>query len=170
MTEPHLPAPARPLHLRLLPSFIADTSQPKTAYVLKAWLLTLLPSMALAAAAAALFPDVQGPEFGPPGLLLLFLLVVFAPVLETLIMLPPLLLLNRLFGPADAAILSALGWGIAHSLQAPAWGLIIWWPFFVFSSILLAWREKSLITGIMLVVLIHAMQNAVPGTLLLGSG
>jgi membrane protease YdiL (CAAX protease family) len=94
------------------------------------------------------------------------MLVVFAPVVETLIMVGPLLILNRLFGPSAAAALSAAGWGIAHSLQAPMWGLVIWWAFFVFSAIILAWRKKSLITGILIVMCVHAMQNAVPAALL----
>jgi len=166
MMEAQAPAPARQPHLRLLPAYIGDLDHPKSHYVLKTWLLTLLPSLALAGIISALVGRAEGPEFGPPGLWLLFALVVFAPVVETLIMVPPLLLLNRLFGPTAAAILSAVGWAIAHSLQATLWGLIIWWPFFVFSSILLIWRRKSLATGMALVMAIHAMQNAVPALLL----
>lgn len=166
MMEPQVPARAQPPHLRFLPSFIADLDHLRSHYILKGWLLTLLPSLVLAGIVGTIFGEAQGPEFGQPGLLLLFALVVFAPVVETLIMVPPLLLLNRLFGPTPAAILSALGWAIAHSLQATLWGLIIWWPFFVFSSILLVWRRRSLATGMALVMAIHAMQNAVPALLL----
>ena len=170
MTNPQAPAVARQPHLRFLPSFIADTRHNKALYVLKGWLLTLLPSMALAAVAGTLFGSESGPKFEASGPVLLFLLVVFAPVVETLIMVLPLLLLNRLFGPAPAVILNALGWGIAHSLQAPAWGLIIWWPFFVFSTIILVWRKRSLATGMLLVMCIHAMQNAGPALLMLATG
>jgi membrane protease YdiL (CAAX protease family) len=167
MMEPHAPVSARGGHLRFVPAFLGDVGHPKPSYVLKSWLLTLLPSLALAAIVGMFAGDAATPEFGAPGLLLLFALVVFAPVVETLIMVPPLLLLNRLFGPAAAVILSALGWGIAHSLQAPIWGLIVWWPFFVFSSILLVWRKKSLATGMALVMAVHALQNAVPAALLI---
>jgi hypothetical protein len=167
-----LPAPPRPLHLRLLPAFIADTQQPKVLYVLKGWLLTLLPSLVLAALVGivftALFGEPKEPEFPKVGApLLIFLLVVFAPVLETLVMVPPLLILNRLFGPAPAAALSALGWAIAHSMKAPIWGFVIWWPFFVFSAIILAWRRKGLMTGMLIVMAIHGMQNAVPALMLI---
>lgn len=168
MMEPHVLVPARQPHLRFLPSFIADTGHSKPLYVLKGWLLTLLPSLALAALVGMILQPSEGPDFGAAaGPILLFALVVFAPVVETLIMVPPLLLLNRLFGATPAAILSAVGWGIAHSLSAPAWGLIIWWPFLVFSSILLVWRKKSLWTGMLLVMCIHALQNALPALLLL---
>jgi len=173
LTEPH--GPARPLHLRLLPAFIADTGHSRPLYVLKGWILTLLPSLLLAAlvsiVSSTFFGEPQKPEFPKVAApLLLFLLVVFAPVVETLIMVPPLLVMNRLFGPAPAAALSAIGWGIGHSLQAPTWGLVIWWPFFVFSAIILAWRGKSLITGVLIVMAIHGMQNAVPALLLLADG
>jgi hypothetical protein len=170
MTNSQAPAPVRQPHLRFLPSFIADTERNKALYVLKAWLLTLLPSMALAVIAGSLVGNESGPKFDASGPVLLFLLVVFAPVVETLIMVLPLLLLNRLFGPTAAVILNALGWGIAHSMEAPAWGLIIWWPFFVFSTIVLVWRKKSLATGMLLVMCIHAMQNAGPALLMLATG
>jgi hypothetical protein len=97
-------------------------------------------------------------------------MVLFAPILETLVMVPPLLILNRLLGPAPAAVLSAIGWGIVHSLQASIWGLVIWWPFFVFSVIILVWRKKSLMTGMLIVMAIHGMQNAVPALVLLATG
>ena len=161
-----MPASARLPHLRFLPSYLGDLSHPKVRYVLKTWLLTLLPSLALAGIVSMIVGEAEGPDFGRPTWLLLFALVVFAPVVETLIMVPPLLVLNRLFGPTPAVILSAAGWGVAHSLEAPVWGLIIWWPFFVFSAILLIWRRKSLMTGMLLVMAIHAMQNLVPASLL----
>ena len=157
ITQHREPVPVRQLHLRFLPAFIADTSQPKSLYVLKGWLLTILPSLALAALIGIISTSVggqpQGPSFPQRGPLLAFLLVVFAPLVETLIMVPPLL--------------SALGWAIVHSLQVPIWGLIIWWPFFIFSVVLLVWREKSLLTGMVIVTAIHALQNAIPAVLLL---
>ncbi|HEV2079941.1 MAG TPA: CPBP family glutamic-type intramembrane protease [Allosphingosinicella sp.] len=171
LTERHGLVPERQLHLRFLPPFVSDTTQPKALYILKGWLLTILPSIALAVLisiiSTAIAGGAQGPSFPQRGPLLAFLLVLFAPVVETLIMVPPLLLLNRLFGPTAAAILSAIGWAVAHSLQVPIWGFIIWWPFFVFSVILLVWREKSLLTGMLIVIAIHALQNAIPALLLL---
>jgi hypothetical protein len=164
-----------PLHLRLLPAFIGDTAHSKSGYILKGWLLTLLPSLALAALVGMLFSayfgEAQGPRFPEVGpWLLAFLLVVFTPILETLAMVPPLLLLNRWLGSTPAVMLSAIGWGIVHSLRAPIWGLVAWWPFLVFSAIILAWREKGLLTGMLIVTMIHGMQNAVPALLLLAAG
>lgn len=164
MSETLEAAGERALYQRLLPGFLSATDQNAASYVLKGWLLTLLPSLALALAAGALFGVEQsGPEFGRSGPLLAFLLVVFAPVTETLLMTPPLLLLNRLFGASAAVALSAAGWGVLHSLAAPAWGLVVWWPFLVFSAVILIWRERGHTwRGMALVIAIHALQNAVP--------
>ena len=96
------------------------------------------------------------------------MLTVFAPVLETLIMVLPLLLLNRLFGPRVAVVLSAAGWGIAHSFAAPIWGFVVWWPFLIMSIVLLVWRaERGLLVAMGMVIAVHALQNGVAGAALL---
>lgn len=149
--------------LRLLPVFLFDLDHAKPAYVFKAWLLTFVPSLALAATVTALAPEPPSPDFGGTGVVVFLLLVIFAPVVETLIMVPPVLLLNRLLGPAAAAIGSAIAWGALHSSAEPLWGAIVWWPFLIFSTIILVWRKRSLATGMVLVICVHAMQNALAG-------
>jgi len=161
--------PASQLHRRLLPSFLFDTGQPKLAYIAKAWLLAFLPSAALAVLVSSLAESPPAPDFGGTGPVVFGLLVLFAPVLETFLMVPPLLLMNRFLGPAPAIAGSSLLWGALHSWQVPLWGLIVWWPFLIFSAILLAWREKSLATAMVMVIAVHALQNGVAGLgLLLG--
>ncbi len=71
---------------------------------------------------------------GPVAILLLF---AFAPFVETLIMAAVLSLLASFLSPTLAVFLSPALWGIAHSLQAAAWGLVIWWPFVIFSTLYL---------------------------------
>ena len=61
------------------------------------------------------------------------------------------------------ALLNALFWAILHSLMAPAWGLGVLWPFFIFSCAYLAWRQKSWWRAVWVVACIHAFQNALPG-------
>ncbi len=159
-----------PLPLHPLPAFLADTRQPRLLYIAKAWLLVFIPSVALSVAVSLLVQRPAGPEFGASGLTLLFLLVVFAPVIETLLMVPPLLLLDRLAGPRWAIVGSAVFWGVLHSLAAPLWGLVVWWPFLILSAILLVWRrERGLWSAMLIVTAVHALQNAVAGsTLFLG--
>jgi membrane protease YdiL (CAAX protease family) len=93
------------------------------------------------------------------GATALFLLVVFAPVVETLIMGGVLLILLRLFSPAVAVILSSLGWGIAHSMGAPTWGLVIWWPFLIFSTLFVTWRSRGLLAAFAVPAIAHGLHN-----------
>jgi hypothetical protein len=95
--------------------------------------------------------------------------VVFAPAVETLIM-GAVLLILLLFLPRPAAIIvSAAGWGVAHSLVAPIWGVVIWWPFLVFSTLFVAWRRRSLMLAFLLPMCVHALQNLLPALTIAGS-
>jgi hypothetical protein len=64
-------------------------------------------------------------------------------------------------------LLSALAWGLAHSWGAPTWGLVAWWPFLIFSTVFLTWRERGAWTAIMIVTAIHVLQNSFAIALLL---
>lgn len=165
--------PGRPAYLELLPEFLFRTDELKSRYLLKAWVLALLPSLVLSALVAAFLPDAGQPDFaveerGMP--FLVFLLVVVSPVVETLFLAPLVLILNRFFGAGPAVLLSALLWGAAHSFAASAWGLVIWWPFLIMSIALLTWREAGLWTAIAMVVAIHMLQNAFGAALMLTLG
>lgn len=170
------PAPAG---LRWLPPFLFRAER-WPAYVGKAWLLALLPSLALAWLVSLVLPDASGPNFGNPqdavgeGLLALSL-VVIGPFLETLIMAALLLALRPLLGLAGAAIASALAWGLLHSFgglalggpAVPAWGLVVWWPFLILSIAFLTWRPRGAWLAIGTATVIHGLQNAVAASALL---
>jgi hypothetical protein len=113
-----------------------------------------------------MLPGRRGRSFPESRGLLLFLLVRVRARVETLIMGAVLLVLDRLFGFLPAVLLSAIGWGIAHSLQAPAWGLVIWWPFLIFSLCFLVWRQRSLALAFAVPAAVHALQNSLPALLL----
>ena len=61
-----------------------------------------------------------------------------------------------------AVAVSAAGWGIAHSLQAPAWGLVIWWPFLIFSTLYLAWRPRGVAIALAVAATAHGLHNLLP--------
>lgn len=151
--------PRWPDYLTWLPRFLFDTDKVPERYIGKAWLVALLPSMALSALVSQVAPQGSHPSIHIYGLVSVLLIVVVSPILETLLMIPPLLGLNRLFGPGIAVVASALLWGAAHSLSAPAWGLVVWWPFLVLSIALLTWRRAGLGRAILVVFAIHALQN-----------
>lgn len=123
------------------------------------WLVTFPVTILFAYVGSKLFPDLKQPDFPISGAMAIFLLAVFSPVVETLIMGTILLLLVRLFGPVAAIFISSVGWGIAHSLAASAWGLVIWWPFLIFSTLFVTWRKRSLWLAFLLPMCVHALQN-----------
>jgi hypothetical protein len=75
----------------------------------------------------------------------------------------------RFLPPTADIILSASGWGIAHTMVAPAWGLVIWWPFLIFSTLYVTWSKRSIWLGVAIVFAVHALQNLGPALLLLRS-
>jgi hypothetical protein len=163
-----LDLPGRPAYLAWLPAFLFRSDEHPARYILKAWLLSLGPSLALGVLSGLLFPDLARPDFpmeiGLPKLL--FLLVVVSPVVETLILLPLVLVLNRLFGAGPAVAASALLWAGAHSLQAAGWGLVVWWPFLIMSIALLTWRPRGVWGATGIAIAIHALQNGFAAALL----
>ena len=151
-----------------LPSALAEPRYPLRAIAF-GWLCAFPPSIALAALAAWLFPGAPGPQFDVSGPMTIGLLVIFAPFVETLIMATVLEVLVRLVPPAAAIAVSSVGWGIAHSLGAPTWGLVIWWPFLIFSTLYVTWRQRSVWSGVGIAFCVHALQNLGPALLLLRS-
>ena len=125
--------------------------------------MTITGSLALAVLSKALAPNLPTPAFPIRGPTALFLLVVFAPVLETLIMAGFLTLFLRFLPTAAAILLSAAGWGVAHSLEALGWGLVIWWPFLIFSTLFVVWRQRGFWAGVGVAAATHALQNLGPG-------
>ena len=144
--------------LNFLPSPVREPRRPLLALVV-AWLLTYPASILLAAVVSQLIPNAAQPQFNVTGHVALFLLVVFAPVIETLIMGGVLLVLLRFVSPGVAVLLSSLGWGIAHSLGAPTWGLVIWWPFLIFSTLFVTWRSRGLLPAFAMPAIAHGLHN-----------
>ena len=135
----------------------------------RAWLaisvgaaLTLAGSQALSAVANVFAPALAQPDFAKRGTTVFLLLILFAPLVETLVMAILLGVLARFVSPTLAVLISAALWGIAHSLQAAAWGLVIWWPFVIFSTLYMVWRQRSVMAGIGVAAATHALQNLLP--------
>jgi hypothetical protein len=132
------------------------------------WLLAFPGSLILAEIVHLLVPNAKVPDFGQvSGLYAAFLVVIVSPVVETLMMGGALLLLLRIMPPTWAVLVSAIGWGIAHSSMIPTWGLAIWWPFLIFSTLFVVWRQRSLWLAFGIPMVVHALQNLLPSLLLL---
>jgi hypothetical protein len=129
------------------------------------WLLAFPASILFAVVLHWLAPQAKGPEFQISGAAAIGMLVLFSPIVETLIMGGVLLLLLRVLPPTWAVIVSAAAWGLAHSLATPAWGLIIWWPFLIFSALFVTWRSRSLTLAFLAPMITHGLQNLLPAIL-----
>ena len=150
--------------LRFLPAAIRTPEHPLRAIAV-GWLTAFPVSMVLAFLATIIMPGAKQPEFHISGWMTVFGMVVFSPVVETLVMGAVLLLLLRFVSPTVAVVSSAIGWGIVHSLIAPAWGLAIWWPFLVFSTLFVTWKDRSLALAFALPICTDALQNLIPSLL-----
>jgi hypothetical protein len=53
-------------------------------------------------------------------------------------------------------------WGIFHSLQVPVWGLAIWWPFLIFSTLFVVWQRRGFWTAVGVAAATHSLQNLAP--------
>jgi hypothetical protein len=151
--------------ISFLPKPLREPRRPLLALAV-AWATAYLPSMALGAAVSAILPRSTLPGFPAVDWYVFFLMVVAAPLFETMIMGAALLLLRLFLSPTQAVLVSAVGWGILHSTAAPAWGLVIWWPFLVFSTVFLTWRSRSVPAAVAMAAATHALHNLLPALLL----
>ena len=140
-------------------------------YILRAGLISLIPSFLVSFLLALIGANNEGtmPRFSDEaGTLVLFVsVVIVSPVVETLL----LGLGLRIFSVITKRLLrlalaSCILWAILHSLAAPMWGLVVVWPFFVFSCAYLAWRRKSWWHAVGVTCGIHMFQNLLPGILI----
>jgi hypothetical protein len=151
-----------------IPSALAEPRDPLKSIAM-GWLCAFPPSLLLALLVHWLLPGIERPTFMVTGPATVAALVIVSPLVETLIMAAVLEVLLRFLPPATAIVLSATGWGLAHSWVAPAWGLVIWWPFLIFSTLYVTWSKRSVWAGVAIVFAVHALQNLGPSLLLLRS-
>jgi hypothetical protein len=134
-------------------------------YILRTGLISLVPSLVfvLILGLSGVITEDTGPEFEGSAVSLFVMMVIIGPPIETLIMAGVLWILSFITKrQVRLAIFSAIVWAIFHSLIAPAWGLGVIWPFFVFSCSYLAWRKRSWWHAILVTSCVHAFQNFLP--------
>ena len=147
--------------LSLFPRPLREPRRPWLAIPL-AWLFCIVPSLAFAYLVQNIAPQLDLPEFPVKGPVGFFALAIFAPIVETLILAAFITLFRLVFSPTVTVFLSAIGWGVAHSLQASAWGLVVWWPFLIMSMLYIVWRQRGFWIAIAIPAAVHMLQNAGP--------
>ena len=146
-------------------SWLFDTNISIPKYVFRTGLISLIPSLFVSflLSATGIINDKTGPEFAGPVIFNVIGMLIIGPPLETFLMIPILKVLSFITKQKiRLAIMSAFAWAILHSLAAPAWGLVIFWPFFVFSCCYLSWRQKSFWYAVLVTSCVHAFQNTLP--------
>jgi membrane protease YdiL (CAAX protease family) len=161
---------APPPYLRFLPAFLFRVDGNPARYIVRAWLLSMLPAILIAAFLWALFPDTASApsrDVTRPGIVLS--VVVIAPILETLIMGAILLAVQRAAGAGPAVLVSAIFWGAVHGWVAVRWGLAISWSFLIFSVAFVTWRQAGLFKAFLVAAAVHASQNGAAILLLIAA-
>jgi len=148
--------------LKFLPSPLRE---PRRAWlaILTGWVMSFIGSLALAALVRWIAPSAETVQIPPlPAWAIILGFAVISPVVESILMgLGLVLLLSRL-AAGPAIVISAVFWGLMHSLQVPVWGLAIWWPFLIFSSLFVVWRQRGFWTGVWVAAATHFLQNIGP--------
>lgn len=147
--------------LRFLPFPIRE---PRRAWLVLplCWVITLGGAALIASGLSLILPKVEQPDFSAfvgKGWFTVFVLAVATPFIETLILAATTSVLLRFIRADLAVLLSALGWGLAHSYQAPMWGLVIFWPFIIFSTLYVVWKQRSLAAAIAMPFAAHFLHN-----------
>jgi hypothetical protein len=150
--------------LAFLPQAFREPRRP-LATILLAGMLSIGGSLLIATLIGTLVANAKSPDFGwlaGKGFLAVFILALATPLLETLILAATTGILLRFMKPLHAVLLSSLGWALAHSYQAPVWGLVIFWPFIIFTTLFVVWKQRSLAWGLLMPWAAHALQNLFP--------
>ena len=157
-----LVSPSDDRFLKLLPAPFREARRAWLVIPL-AWLLSFIGSIALAALVHWIIPDAKSVEVPKlPPWVVIFAFAIFSPVIETILMGLGLKLLMRWLQPGPAIFVSAIAWGIFHSIQVPIWGLAIWWPFLIFSTLFVIWQQRGFWTGVGVAAATHGLQNLGP--------
>jgi hypothetical protein len=155
--------------------FITSVPLPMRKYIFRMALISFIPSILLAILVSALLavsglsnetagPSFENGDFGTLPVLAFILVVIVSPFIETLFLSFGIWFLSR-FVKAKVAVvvISAFVWSCFHSLMFPLWGLVVFWPFVVFSCAYITWRQTSWIKAFWAAFCIHAIQNFIPG-------
>ena len=168
-----LTEPAEPVKQPMwLLRWLFDTRISMPRYILRAGLVSFLPSLALTfiLAAGGILTEETGPTFECSPLILIVMIVLVGPPIETLLMGLVLRILSLITKRSiPLATMSAFVWACLHSIAAPAWGLGVIWPFFVFSCSYLAWRQRAWWRAVLVTSCVHAFQNLLPAIVLVAS-
>ncbi|RUM92398.1 MAG: hypothetical protein DSZ28_09660 [Thiothrix sp.] len=89
-------------------------------------------------------------------------IVLLVPVIETYLLIAVIWSVCKVIHKnLHIAFFSALFFSVLHSLQEPIWGIFVFWPFFVYSLILISRNGSDHRggDGVFIVITLHALNN-----------
>lgn len=97
--------------------------------------------------------------------------ILIAPIIESLALISVMQLLEliKLRGYANIVISSTAAAAV-HGIFSPAWGLIVFFPFVIFSATYLIWRNPETSRGFKMCSGVHAIHNCLPGLIFIHEG
>lgn len=145
---------------------LTNTDVSPVKYIVKAWLIAFLPTIVVGTIVTQFFEpkeNLLGQE-SMSAPLVFASVVVFSPIVETLLMMVLFWILKKMTKkPSRLIVSSTIIWACLHSLAWAPWGLVVFWPFIVFSTSYVYWRRKSILKAFAITTSVHAMQNLIPG-------
>lgn len=144
-----------------------------SGYILVAWLIAFLPSLALFAVRVATGSATLALPLRPGVAAFAAYSILVAPLLETAVLFALAAVLRRWLAPRPlAAILTLASLGAAaHALNGTAWAVAAaFWPFAVYAACLLAWWPRSARDAFVVAAAVHALYNAAFLAVGLGAG
>ena len=135
----------------------------RTGYVLRAWLVAVVPSLLYFIALVSIGADSLRPPGGTLDATYAGYSILAAPLLETALMLPLASLLTFIVPrqPRVQIVLLAMICALAH-LFGGGWRQVIasFWPFLIYSATLTTWLKRSGRDAFVLTAFVHALYNA----------
>jgi len=140
--------------------FIKNTNQPLKFYIFKVYILAICIGLSIGFLLEYFFPNADTPDF-EVGIELFVGAVFIGPIIETILMIPIIYLIKKVTANIlYVSIISALFWGGLHSLQAPLWGIGVFTLFFLMTMAYQYWDTHSRGHALLVVMMIHALNNA----------
>jgi hypothetical protein len=150
-------------------SSLTTTDVSPLKYIFRAWIIALVPTILIGLVVGLVCEpkeNMMGRDTQPVHVAFLGM-VVFSPVLETLLMRVVFWFLRKITQvPLKLVVWSAILWALLHSLAWLPWGIIVFWGFVVFSTCYLSWEKVSRWRAFWITSATHAMLNLIPAMLI----
>jgi len=128
-------------------------------YAIKVFLVAMAVAIPVNIFLDFLFPDSEGMVI-ELSLAFFMKVVIAAPIIETLIMIPIISIISKFTNNINyVSLISAIVWGIIHSLGYPLHGIGIFYSFYLMSMAYQYWDLHSRGHALLVVMTIHALFN-----------